>query len=178
MTSGHLKPSSWLTSSLRCSIRFSCFISSFKFLSTASLSSVICSVTEISAVISLCICARSILALWLSYSLRWMTSFYSCLIDGCLVFAVTIRSIFRALVAYFKVFNVSSWVMELGDMHATMAVRVFPPRESLSSRVSLESRYGTKPLFFSLSEVIQFPRVSKERLIFEPYILRRPRPSA
>jgi hypothetical protein len=57
------------------------------------------------------------------------------------------------------------------EIHAIITVLVLPPKESLSNRVSLESRYGTKPDFleFSLKIIIQFPSASKLLLIFDPY---------
>ncbi len=49
-------------------------------------------------------------------------------------------------------------------------VRVLPPRESFRSLVSFESQYGTKVPFLDLSErmLMQFPRASKDLLMFAP----------
>ena len=49
-----------------------------------------------------------------------------------------------ALLAYFRVFMVSSYMLESWLMQAIMIVFVDPPRESFSKRVSFESRYGMK----------------------------------
>ena len=53
---------------------------------------------------------------------------------------------------YLRVERVSSKLTSAGDMAAIMAVLEFPPRFSLSSQVSAESRYGIYSpfLFFDL----------------------------
>lgn len=55
-------------------------------------------------------------------------------------------------------------------MQATIKVKVFPPRESLSNLVSLESLYGTNYpfLFGSLKIFIQFPKANKDLFILAP----------
>ena len=45
--------------------------------------------------------------------------------------------------AYLSAFNVSSKLVSAGLMQQIMTVRLLPPRESWSMRVSFESRYGT-----------------------------------
>ena len=49
----------------------------------------------------------------------------------------------RARAAYASVEAFSSACRSLGEMHASMRVWELPPRACLSSRVSVESRYGT-----------------------------------
>jgi|LauGreDrversion4_2_1035121.scaffolds.fasta_scaffold213975_1 hypothetical protein len=59
-------------------------------------------------------------------------------------------------------------------MQAIIKVLVFPPRESFKSRVSLESRYGTKePEGLDLSDrmLMQFPSANKLLLILAPSII-------
>ena len=60
---------------------------------------------------------------------------------------------FFARVAYMSVLRVSSKWAAVGEQHAIISARDEPPRESISSLVSLESRYGmcTLPLWFSAS---------------------------
>ena len=53
---------------------------------------------------------------------------------------VGVFTMFLALFAYLSVFRVSSRFASAGEMHATITVREFPPSESCSRRVSLESR--------------------------------------
>lgn len=53
---------------------------------------------------------------------------------------------FLARLAYRSVLSVSSWLQAAGPTLAIMTVRVLPPSESCSRRVSLESRYGMCPL--------------------------------
>lgn len=47
---------------------------------------------------------------------------------------------------------------------------MFPPKESFSNLVNLESLYGTKAPFFDLSEriLIQLPKASKDLFILAP----------
>jgi hypothetical protein len=52
---------------------------------------------------------------------------------------VTYLRILSAREAYFRVFNVSSYAVDDGEMHTIRAVLELPPRESLSNRVSFES---------------------------------------
>lgn len=61
-------------------------------------------------------------------------------------------------------------------MQAIITVFVFPPRESFSNLVSLESLYGTNAPFleFSLKIMMQFPRASKLLLMFDPSSLLVP----
>ena len=82
---------------------------------------------------------------------------------------------FLARLAYLSVLTVSSnWRCE-GEMLAIMTVRQLPPSESLSSRVILESRYGTCPTrFLSASAVMQLPSASRERLMLAPSLRRAP----
>ncbi len=84
---------------------------------------------------------------------------------------------FLARAAYFKVFKVSSIYELAGEMLAIIIVLLFPPRESLSMRVSFESRQGTKVPFFELSPkaLMQFASESSDRLIFAPSLNRIPR---
>lgn len=49
----------------------------------------------------------------------------------------------RARAAYRSVFTDSSRLTSAGETHATITVRLLPPRLSCSIRVSLLSRYGT-----------------------------------
>lgn len=58
-------------------------------------------------------------------------------------------------------------------MHAIIIVLVLPPNESLSIRVSFESRYGMCEIVF-LREfydrvVMQFPKANNDLLMFAPY---------
>ena len=52
----------------------------------------------------------------------------------------------RARLAYLRTFNVSAKLTSAGLTHASINVRLFPPSESWSMRVSFESRYGTCPV--------------------------------
>ena len=45
----------------------------------------------------------------------------------------------RALLAYLRVFKVSSKLISAGDTHAIIEVREFPPKESYKILVSFES---------------------------------------
>lgn len=65
---------------------------------------------------------------------------------------------------------VSSNVKALGDMQAIITVLVLPPRESLRSLVSFESRYGTKPATFlpSLNIIMQLPSAKRLLLMLDP----------
>lgn len=77
---------------------------------------------------------------------------------------------FLALLAYFKVLIVSSVYEPAGLMVAIMTVLQLPPRESLSIRVSLESRNGTKIpfLFLSPKALIQLAKANNDVLILAP----------
>ena len=72
--------------------------------------------------------------------------------------------------AYLSVLIVSSILEIYYEMQAIIIVLVFPPNESLSILVSLESRYGTKEwhFFLSLRIFIQFPKANKLLLILDP----------
>ena len=58
---------------------------------------------------------------------------------------------FLALLAYLRVDRVSPWLTSAGEMVAIMMVLAFPPSESLSSHVSVESRYGMKVFLLLLA---------------------------
>ena len=83
---------------------------------------------------------------------------------------------FLALLAYFKVFIVSSNYEEAGEILAIITVLQFPPKESLSNRVSLLSLYGTKKPFLLLSPnaLIQLAKANRDRLIFAPSLSLSP----
>ncbi len=55
---------------------------------------------------------------------------------------VGLLMMFFALLAYLRVDKVSLWLTSAGLMVAIMIVLELPPRESLSSQVRTESRYG------------------------------------
>ncbi len=59
---------------------------------------------------------------------------------------------------------------------AIITVLQFPPRESFSIQVSLESQYGTNDPFFALSPraFIQFARANKEVFILAPSLSLMP----
>ena len=70
----------------------------------------------------------------------------------------------RALVAtcsYRSVWNDSSKLVSAGLTHAIMSVAELPPREFMSSWVSLESRYGTCRSR-SANAMMHLPRVLKD----------------
>ena len=76
---------------------------------------------------------------------------------------------FLALLAYFSVFSVSSKLISAGEMHAIMIVLLLPPSESYRIRVSLESLYGTCPLFFSsVNADITLPKERRPLLMLMP----------
>jgi hypothetical protein len=77
---------------------------------------------------------------------------------------------FFALLAYLRVFIVSSFWLPAGLIVAIMTVLQFPPRESFNIRVSLESLKGTKKPFLVLSPraLIQLARASNDVLILAP----------
>ena len=81
-----------------------------------------------------------------------------------------------ALLAYFRVFTVSSYCELAGHIVVIITVLQFPPRESFNILVSFESLYGTKNPFFDLSPsaLMQLARESKERLILAPSMSRMP----
>jgi len=66
------------------------------------------------------------------YSLTWASTFWT--------FFETSFLILAARLAYLRVFNVSSMALDEGEIHASMTVMVFPPKDSLSNRVNFESR--------------------------------------
>jgi hypothetical protein len=103
------------------------------------------------------------------YSLMWMET------SSLLVMALVLM--FLARLAYLRLLMVSSNCEEAGLMFEIITVLQLPPRLSFSSRVSLESRYGTKNpfLFLSPSAFMQLASASSERFIFAPYISRSPR---
>jgi len=82
---------------------------------------------------------------------------------------------FFARLAYFSVLSVSSKDDSAEEMLAIITVRQLPPNESFSSRVSFESRYGTKlPLLpFSPKALMQLPSASSDRLMFAPAMATR-----
>lgn len=123
----------------------------------------------------------------MSYSLRSLISFLSLLITfpyldigalGAIIFALTCVLMFLARLAYLSVLCVSSNVKISGDIHAIITVLQFPPSESLSIRVSLESRYGICtlliPFCISHSALMQFASASSERLMLAPSMSRNP----
>ena len=77
---------------------------------------------------------------------------------------------FLALFAYFKVFIVSSFWLPAGETVAIITVLQFPPRESLSILVSLESLNGTNEpfLFLSPKALMQLANARREVLILAP----------
>ena len=77
---------------------------------------------------------------------------------------------FFALFAYFKVFIVSSLDLLAGLIVATIIVLQFPPKESLSIRVSLLSLKGTKKPFLVLSPnaLIQLAKANNDVFILAP----------
>ncbi len=77
---------------------------------------------------------------------------------------------FFALFAYFNVFIVSSYYELAGEIVAIIIVLQFPPSESFSILVSLESLNGTKKPFLVLSPsaLIQFASANREVLILAP----------
>eukprot|EP00965_Chrysotila_dentata_P240281 6203620-Pleurochrysis_carterae.AAC.7 len=66
---------------------------------------------------------------------------------------------FFAREAKWSVFEVSSMFLADGETHAIIIVLPSPPMESISSRVSFESRYGMCPprFFTSASAEITLP---------------------
>mmetsp|Transcript_44702 Transcript_44702/g.85462 ORF Transcript_44702/g.85462 Transcript_44702/m.85462 type:complete len:263 (-) Transcript_44702:187-975(-) len=104
---------------------------------------------------------------------------YSAMWESMLVtFACTLSWMFLARLAYLRVLRDSSRQCLAGEMLAIMVVRQLPPKESLSRRVSLESRNGTyaplPPTARSPRALMQFPSASKERLMLAPSIMRMP----
>ena len=83
---------------------------------------------------------------------------------------------FLALFAYLSVFIVSSYCWLAGETVVIITVLQFPPRESLSIRVSLLSLKGTNNpfLFLSPSALMQFASASRLVLIFAPSLSRIP----
>mmetsp|Transcript_29607 Transcript_29607/g.66994 ORF Transcript_29607/g.66994 Transcript_29607/m.66994 type:complete len:225 (-) Transcript_29607:513-1187(-) len=84
---------------------------------------------------------------------------------------------FLALLAYFKVFKLSSELLSTGLTHAIMSVREFPPKLSCSILVSLESRYGTctECLFCSSPRAdMTFPSASNPEFMLMPSFNRSP----
>ena len=77
---------------------------------------------------------------------------------------------FLALLAYFRVFRVSSKFTSAGDTQAIIEVLEFPPKESCNILVNLESLYGTYtptvlPLARSFRAVMHCLRVKRDLLI-------------
>lgn len=62
--------------------------------------------------------------------------------------------------------------MNEGEMLAIIVVQQFPPRESLSKRVSFESQYGTCHFWpfssFVLRALMQLPKERRDLLILAP----------
>ena len=83
---------------------------------------------------------------------------------------------FLARFAYLSVLSVSSNWSCAGETLVIIVVRQLPPRLSLSSRVSFESRYGTCDAFLvlSASALMQLPSARSERLMFAPSVSRCP----
>jgi len=77
---------------------------------------------------------------------------------------------FLALLAYLRVFKVSSKLISAGDTHAIIEVLEFPPNESYNILVSFESLYGTWAFFFvsSVKAEMTFPRASNPLFIDIP----------
>jgi hypothetical protein len=82
----------------------------------------------------------------------------------------TVARMFLARDAYLRVFLLSSAHPDHGETCAIMALRMPPPRASLSSRVSLESRYGTKAPRRRRDDsvLMQLPSASRDRLMAAP----------
>ena len=99
-------------------------------------------------------------------------------------FTTGLFRMFLALAAYLSVLSVSSRLASAGDMHAIMHVRELPPSESCSSRVSLESRYGTcrcrgprscfRRSWSSAMALITLPRASRPLLMLMDSLNLRP----
>mmetsp|Transcript_114602 Transcript_114602/g.222546 ORF Transcript_114602/g.222546 Transcript_114602/m.222546 type:complete len:238 (-) Transcript_114602:196-909(-) len=91
-------------------------------------------------------------------------------------FTTTLFLMFLALLAYFNVFSVSPKCTSAGEIHAIIKVLLLPPKESCSSRVSLESRYGTceRWSFGSPKAEITLPSASSPWLILTPSRKRSP----
>mmetsp|Transcript_15819 Transcript_15819/g.28961 ORF Transcript_15819/g.28961 Transcript_15819/m.28961 type:complete len:237 (-) Transcript_15819:646-1356(-) len=95
-----------------------------------------------------------------SYFLMRVLSSSSSLIVGAFLICL-------ALFANFKVLKVSDIESEAGEIIAIIVVLQFPPRESSSNLVSLESRYGMCVLGLeSVKATMTFPRADKDWLIF------------
>mmetsp|Transcript_39164 Transcript_39164/g.123451 ORF Transcript_39164/g.123451 Transcript_39164/m.123451 type:complete len:297 (-) Transcript_39164:938-1828(-) len=122
-------------------------------------------------------------------SSRMMFWYCSTCASSSTTFCTTLVLMSLALFAYLSVFTVSSYWLPAGDTLVIMTVRLFPPKESFSSRVSFESRYGTKldrtrlrPFLparaaASLSDaraLMQFARARRDLLIFAPSTSRAP----
>eukprot|EP00760_Papus_ankaliazontas_P036254 PhM_4_TR8273/c2_g1_i1/m.53439 len=108
-----------------------------------------------------CSCRRSRSTMAVSsLILRWLGS----------SFTTQMFTISRAREAYRSVLTVSSKLTGDGDTAATMHVRLFPPSESDSTHVSIDSRYGGIPLplpeLWSASASMTRPNVVRDKLIF------------
>mmetsp|Transcript_56370 Transcript_56370/g.98995 ORF Transcript_56370/g.98995 Transcript_56370/m.98995 type:complete len:209 (+) Transcript_56370:2416-3042(+) len=109
---------------------------------------------------------------WLmSFSFSALISSLSLLIwlDCSFLIALTLMAF--ALLAYFKVDNVSSKLHAAGDRAANIAVILLPPNDSCSTRVNLLLRYGIKaplPLEASTRALITLPSADKDLLILAP----------
>ena len=68
--------------------------------------------------------------------------------------------------------NVSLWLISAGLIVAIMMVLELPPRESLSSQVSVESLYGMKKLLFRDPELVIALEASARAEITEPSVTR------
>lgn len=86
-----------------------------------------------------------VLAFWRSISISVRNSFmmdlYSAMWNSTsFLFSIGLVVMFLARLAYLRVFTVSSNWLEEGEVVTSMTVLQLPPRESLSMRVSFESR--------------------------------------
>eukprot|EP00160_Parvularia_atlantis_P014531 Unigene3677_Nuclearia_a/m.11212 Unigene3677_Nuclearia_a/g.11212 ORF Unigene3677_Nuclearia_a/g.11212 Unigene3677_Nuclearia_a/m.11212 type:complete len:570 (+) Unigene3677_Nuclearia_a:1-1710(+) len=107
-----------------------------------------------------------------SLSSRMMRAFASS-------FTTARLTMFFALLAYRSVLSDSSKLIAAGLIVATMIVFEFPPRLSLSSHVSTESRYGTNGCLLlrgsdSASALMTSPSVLSDLLILAPSLSRSP----
>ena len=84
--------------------------------------------------------------------------------------------ILRALLAYFRVFNVSSNELSAGEQHAIILVLELPPKESYKILVSLLSRYGICIAFLvsSVKAEITLPSAKRDLLIMIPSFIVAP----
>ncbi|CAG5928390.1 unnamed protein product [Menidia menidia] len=152
------KKSEQLHREIRCSSSFTYSSASF---STSSSSPSISSLSQPSPSTGSFFCLL-LHFLWLSWALRRAISIWNSRSRASLGSSLTL--------GWFWMFL----AREAGPSVATMTVLAFPPKESCSSLVSFESRYGTCPLRPSANAEITFPRADRERLILAASFRRSP----